>query len=199
LATSLLTHPTDSASHVLIADIGLRNLSSSQPSYDTHGSLIASEFEAVQMPLSNLYSLFTALNNAIDPTGQDSSKLNLDDTMIVLSTEFGRRANPEVRGGRLGREHNAYGYLNTLIGGPINGANAGSAGWLAPTDSQGWGQPINEWYSPADFRAAVHLAAGVYPFEPELFGTSDSGEHIFQAGGTEDSNTQAIANQILGV
>lgn len=196
LAASLLTHPTDSASHVLVGDIGLRNLAGNQPSYDTHGSLIASEFEGVQSPLSNLYSLFTALNDVIDPSGQDPNKINLDDTMIVLSTEFGRRSTPQVRDGRRGREHNAFGYLNVMIGGPIDGVNSGSAGWLKATNN---GEPLDDWYTPADFRAAVLLAAGVDPFSPEIFGTTDAGDSIFAAGGTEESNIVAIANQILGV
>lgn len=195
LAASLLTNPTDSPSHVLIADVGLRNLGGSQPCYDTHGSLISSDFEAVQAPLSNLYNLFSALNAVIDPTGQDSSKINLDDTMIVLTTEFGRRAIPSTRAnGLTGREHNAYGYLNTLIGGPISSNNNGSAGWLESS-----GSPKDDWYSPADFRAAVLLAAGVDPFSPEVFGTTDSGPSIFNAGGDEEANTVEIANQILGV
>jgi hypothetical protein len=197
LAASLLTHPTDSPSHVLVADVGRRNLGNNQPSYDTHGDLITSDYEAVQVPLSNLYSLFSALNDVIDPNGQDSSKLNLDEVMIVLSTEFGREATPEIRpNGRTGREHNAVGYLNMMIGGPFNSTDDRTAGWLENT---GRGLPKDDWYTPADFRAAVLLAAGIDPFSPEIFGTNDCGPTILAAGGTEDSNTVAIANQILAV
>lgn len=196
LATSLLTNPTEGPSHVLVADVGLRNLGTSQPCYDSHGSLISNDHEAVQAPLSNLYNLFSALNDVIDPSGQDASKLNLDDTMIVLSTEFGRTENPVTRSnGLTGREHNAFGYLNIMIGGPIDGNNSGVAGWLG---SDGLPKD-NIWYSPADFRSAVFLAAGVDPFSPEVFGTNDSGPSILGSGGTEDANTVQIANQILGV
>lgn len=199
LARDLLTRNTDSASHVLVADTGIRNLQGGgQPCYDTHGSLVGSDFESVQSPLSNLYNLFVALADAIDPTGQDPNKINLDDTMIVLNTEFGRKIVPERRGDpgeeKLGREHESRGYVGMLIGGPITMANNGTAGWLSSND----GLPVDQWFSPSDFRGAVLLAAGVNPFSPEIFGTTNFGPHI-NIHDTEEQNTMVLANRILGV
>ena len=100
---------------------------------------------------------------------------------------------PFTSDGRTGREHQSNGYLGVLIGGPIDSSNSGTAGWLSSND----GLPVDEWFSPSDFRGAVLMAAGVDPFSPEIFGTTDSGPHINNGG--EEQNTIAIASKILGV
>lgn len=190
LAQSLLTNPDNPARHVLIADTGVETLGG-QPCYDTHLSTVDSAHEQVRATVANLYNLFQHLAEAIDPTGTDPTKINLNDTLVVINTEFGRTPTPSGSGDDRGREHWEEGYVGLLIGGPIT--SAGIAGGL---DANGVADAAN-WFSPTDFRSAVFLAAGVWPFEPEIYGTSNSGPNILV--GTEDGNAANLVSRVLGL
>ena len=201
LARSLLTNAQNPASYVLVADTGIERLGGgNQPCYDTHPSLTDSNFEQVRATTANLFNLFTSLASIIDPTGSDPSKINLSDTLVVINAEFGRKPFGEIDAGpppsdHVGRNHWTTGYLGLLIGGPIGSASiAGALNNRQDTDGEA---PSGQWFSPTDFRGAVLGAAHIWPFESELYGTSDFGPRIQM--GTEIDNAKELTRQVLGL
>jgi hypothetical protein len=96
------------------------------------------------------------------PGESDPAKLDLDKTMIILTTEFGRT--PDAQPPK-GRNHWPYGYPITFIGGPIRergifgACGEDSVATLAS--------------SPQENKIAALLALGIWPFAPESFNVSD--------------------------
>jgi hypothetical protein len=197
VATVLLT--AGDARYVCVFDGGV-----SGGGYDTHGT------DHLGATTSNVFNLCSALaaqiQNPSDPP--NPNKLNLDDTMIVINTEFGRQ--PTVAGAG-GREHWPFGYAQILIGGPANGPPPPPASGLSrqpaiagALDSSGGGaDAVDETgagpfspFSPTDVHAAVLLAAGVNPLAQENF-------HLynFSTGIFDSDSFQTLVNlktRILG-
>jgi len=99
-ARHLLTHPTDPARYVCVSDVG-RYEASGGGGYDTH------EDHAIDTA-RNFDNLLRSLTEIINRPGEDDpTKLSLDDTLIILNTEFGRT--PTVQDST-GRNHHPYGY-----------------------------------------------------------------------------------------
>jgi Protein of unknown function (DUF1501) len=117
LATHLLTHPVSPAKHCCVIDTGLEEADGGG-GYDTHSEMTFTQSRNLKNLLSNLLS---KINNA-DEGEADASKINLDDTMVILNQEFGRT--PAVQG-TFGRNHWPYGYMQVYIGGPITEENSG--------------------------------------------------------------------------
>ena len=96
-----------------VSDVGLYEASGGG-GYDTHTDNAhdtARNFDNV------LRSLAQVIN---EPGESDPKKLDLDDTLIILNTEFGRT--PVRQDGGSGRNHHPYGYVTAFIGGPIRPA-----------------------------------------------------------------------------
>jgi hypothetical protein len=81
----------------------------------------------VEVTCSNLFNLLDALSEVIENpnlsqsvTGKTSElqKISLEDTLIVIQTEFTRTADP-VDGKEVGRNHNGEAGCAVFIGGPI--------------------------------------------------------------------------------
>jgi len=120
---------------------------------------------------SNLWNVFqnlaSIINNPADPP--DANKLDLSDTLILITTDFGRTPFKSFGGNvdlsSMGRDHWPQAYVNVLIGGPI--ANRGVAGSIS--------DGLNELaiadlsYTPTDVHATALLAAGISPFESDAF------------------------------
>jgi hypothetical protein len=106
--------------------------------------------------------LRTLLSLVRAPGDLNPHKIDLDRTLILLTTEFGRTPAAE---GSNGRNHFPYGYANVLIGGPIR--TRGVAGAVGP-DARGV-----DFSSPAETRVAALLALGIWPFSSDAFSTSD--------------------------
>jgi len=155
-AAHLLTHPTQPASYVCVSDIGIREASGGG-GYDTHS---ANAHDTAM----NFDNMLQQLLSVIDPTGADPTKLNLDDTLIIFNTEFGRT--PVAQGGD-GRNHHPYGYATAFIGGPITAAQKGVAGAIGPDGI------ASMYATPAQNRIAALLALGIWPFAQEGFAVSD--------------------------
>jgi hypothetical protein len=100
------------------------------------------------------------------PGENDPTKLDLDDTLIILNTEFGRTPFPQE--GSSGRNHHPYGYVTALIGGPITSAQRGVFGAIGPN-----GLASGDHIKPSENRMAALLALGIWPFAPEGFAVSD--------------------------
>jgi hypothetical protein len=155
-AAQLLTHPTEPASYVCVSDIGLYEASGGG-GYDTH----TYNARDTAMNFDNMMkSLLAIIRAPTDPA--DARKLSLDDTLIILNTEFGRT--PWAQDGGNGRNHHPYGYVTAFIGGPTQ---KGIAGAIGPDGT------ATKWTTPAQNRIAALLALGIWPFAHEGFAVSD--------------------------
>ena len=171
-AARLLSHPASPARYVCVIDAGL-DIAPGGGGYDTHGSRHSS------VTATNLFNILATIRRLID-----TNQLNLDTTLIVLTTEFGRtpfRSSGGFQNGSSnGRDHWPSGYVNILIGGPISSRDVlgkiqdgdlpGGEGGLA--SNNGVADP-GDVFNATDIRAAALLAAGVNPFETDLFGVGD--------------------------
>lgn len=156
-ARHLLTHPTDPASYVCVSDTGLKEAVGGG-GYDTHEDNSADQ----AMNFDNMLKHLLGIINA--PGETDPTKLSLDDTLIILNTEFGRTA---YKQGGSGRNHHPYGYVTAFIGGPITGAEQGVYGNIRASSVAG------THCKPAENRIAALLALGIWPFSPEAYAVSD--------------------------
>jgi len=178
-ARHLLTHPTEAARYVCVSDIGIREASGGG-GYDTHTDNAldtARNFDNVLQGLLNIIN---------GPSENDPAKLNLDDTLIILNTEFGRT--PWRQGGGNGRNHHPYGYVTSFIGGPITSAEAGIHGAIGPDGR------ATSYATPAENRIGALLALGIWPFSPEGFGVSD-----VRGADTEVAAATSAISSILGI
>ena len=157
-ARHLLTHPTEPASYVCVSDTGLYEASGGG-GYDTHTQ------NATDTAV-NFDNLLRALLDIINAPGEDDpTKLSLDDTLVILNTEFGRTP---WRQGNSGRNHHPYGYATAFIGGPITTAHKGVAGAIG---RDGF---ASAFATPAENRMGALLALGIWPFAAESFNVSDA-------------------------
>ena len=153
-AAKLLTHPTEPASYVCVSDVGLYEASGGG-GYDTH----TENARDTAVNFDNLLKSLLAIINA--PGETDPRKLSLDDTLIILNTEFGRTPGAQ---GSTGRNHHPYGYVTAFIGGPTQ---KGIGGAIGPNGI------AEQFATPAQNRIAALLALGIWPFAQEAFAVSD--------------------------
>ena len=178
LAAHLLTRPDSKARYVSVVDGGLIPASGGG-GYDTHNKHIRDSARN----LTNLFVELTAIIN--EPGESDPSKLNLDETLIVLNTEFGRSPTPQNGNGR---NHWPYAYTTVMFGGPVGPDQQGIVGAIGPD-----ALPVGALH-PAESRAAILSALGVYPFAPECYAVSD----IF--GADNETTAGILLNEVvLGV
>jgi uncharacterized protein (DUF1501 family) len=153
-AAKLLTHPTEPASYVCVSDVGLYEASGGG-GYDTHT-------ENARDTATNFDNMLKSLLAIINAPGEtDPRKLSLDDTLIILNTEFGRTP---VAQGSTGRNHHPYGYVTAFIGGPTV---KGIGGAIGPDGN------AQVYATPAQNRIAALLGLGIWPFASEAFAVSD--------------------------
>ena len=158
VARHLLTHPTEPASYVCVSDVGLYEASGGG-GYDTHT-------ENARDTATNFDNMLSALLAIINGPGEtDPAKLSLDDTLIILNTEFGRAPN---RQGMTGRNHHPYGYATAFIGGPITAEQKGVSGAI------GRDGKAQSFATPSENRIAALLALGIWPFAAEGFNVADA-------------------------
>lgn len=180
LAAHLLTHPTYPARYCMVVDGGLIPASGGG-SFDVHSRHLPDTTRNCLNVLSELVSIIN------QPGENDPGKLNLDDTLILLNTEFGRTPYAQDRT-LLGTNHHPYGYVTVMLGGPIGPDQAGILGAIGP---DGWS---DRYVTPVESRAAVLAAMGIYPFAQEAFAIGDLRDLYYEKDGL------AWLNQIvLGV
>jgi hypothetical protein len=169
-ARHLLTHPTEPASYVCVSDVGLYEASGGG-GYDTHT-------DNARDTANNFDNMLQSLLGIINGPGEtDPTKLSLDDTLIILNTEFGRTPGPQ--GASNGRNHHPYGYATAFIGGPVQ---KGITGAIGPDGF------ATQSASPSENRIAALLALGIWPYAPEGFAVSD----VPGAGSELGGATQAM-------
>jgi hypothetical protein len=178
LAAHLLTHPTQPAPYVCVVDTGLIEADGGG-GYDTHN-------ENSRDQARNLRNCFTQLTSIINAPGEnDPNKVNLDDTLIILNTEFGRT--PAAQDGSSGgRNHHPYGYATAMIGGPVR--DKAIIGALGPDGI------ATTFVKPSEARIAALLSLGIWPFSPEAFGVSDVDQASDEIDGVE-----RVTSRVLGV
>lgn len=148
VAAHLLTHPETPLRYVQWIDAGLK-----QTRDGGHDSHRAHLFAASTNYPHTLGLLADIINK---PDEHDPGKLNLDDTLIVISTEFGR--SPAIQPGLDGLNHWPHAYVAVLLGGPVD--RPAVIGSIDPDNGA-----AREYAAPAELRAAVSLALGIYPFD----------------------------------
>lgn len=179
-ARHLLTHPVQPARYVCVSDIGLYEASGGG-GYDTHDANAAD----TARNFDNLLRSLLAIING--PGESDPTKLSLDDTLIILNTEFGRTPWVQERSD-FGRNHHPYGYVTAMIGATITGAEKGVFGAIGPDGR------AEAAATPSENRIAALLSLGIWPFSPEAFAVSD----VTGAVSEEDAAAKATA-RALGV
>jgi len=130
-----------------------------------------------------------ALAERINAPGEaDPEKLDLDGTLVVITTEFGR--SPHRQGELAGLNHWPQGYVTVLIGGPIDERAAGVAGSIEADTAE-----ARRFVTPAELRAGLLDALGIYPFDAAAFGLGD-----LQGAPPDDATAiAALRRTMLGV
>ncbi|MCA9567490.1 MAG: DUF1501 domain-containing protein [Myxococcales bacterium] len=157
-AVALLTHPTAPARYVNVVDTGLVEADGGG-GYDTH-------FEHLFPQARNTTHLLQELVDRINEPGEnDPDKIDLDDTLVILTTEFGRT--PFRQEGGSGTNHHPYGFVSVLLGGPIGPDQSGIVGSIGPDGTS------DDYTTPSELRAGLLAACGIYPFAHESFAVGD--------------------------
>lgn len=174
LAVHLLTHPTAPARHVTLVDGGLVPASGGG-GYDVHtGHLIDTA--------RNLTHTLQVLADHIRRPGTaDAGLLDLDETLVIIHTEFGRTPYRQVYSGD-GTNHHPYGYATVMLGGPVE------PGVLGAIDADG---VARSYVTPTEARAAALAAMGIYPFTNATFAVGDL------RGLTDERDGLAWLNEIV--
>ena len=179
LATALLTRETDAARYVQVIDGGITP--NPNAGHDTHDGHVNYASRNVTHTLAELAARINA------PGENDPEKIDLDKTMIVVTTEFGRT--PQ-RQGTTGLNHWPQGYVSLMIGGPITEAEKGIYGHI--TEDQGVAQ---NWMTPAENRMTVMAAMGIFPFSAQTFAVGD----VLGGVQNEAEAARRIREEYLGV
>jgi len=190
VAAALLNHPTAPAHYACAVDAGIQTASGGG-GYDTH-----TQDHLLHTNL-NLYHILATLRDLID-----EGVVNLDTTLIVINTEFGRTPwrtttfDPDgMDPNGNGRNHWPNGYANVLIGGPIVAGQRKVLGRINDTDGFAAQADV---YTSTDIRAAALIAAGIDPFAAGLFGVGDISLRLRTAD-DEDQTSKNIRNEFFGI
>ena len=175
LAAHLLTHPTQAARYVCVVDSGV--VATPAGGYDTHFTALAQSY--------NLHNGLTELLSIINKPGEhDPGKIDLDRTLVIINTEFGRTPRADDLGDA--RNHHPAAYVTALIGGPIRTAQAGISGAIGPDGL------ATDPLAPSENRIAALLALGIYPFDQESFAVSDAPGVMSEADGVDRITRRAL-------
>ena len=130
-----------------------------------------------------------ALAERINAPGEaDPDKLDLADTLVAITTEFGR--SPHRQDDLDGLNHWPQGYVTVLVGGPIDAAAAGVSGRIDPETAV-----AERFTTPAELRASLLDALGIYPFDAAAFGLGD----LQGAPPDEATAIAELRRRVLGV
>jgi hypothetical protein len=178
LAAHLLGRRGSPTRHVSVIDTALFQ-DISRVGYDTHQR---HTYDSGR----NLTYFFKQLVSFINKPGEnDPTKIDLNRTMVVLNTEFGRT--PEKQGTD-GREHYPNAYVTAMFGGPIGPKQRGIVGAI---DHRA--QAVDA-LSPAETRAATLAALGIWPFSSEGYSVSD-----MHGVNSTDEAAERVKERVLGI
>lgn len=197
LAAYLLTRPAaEAARYVCVVDSGLEEASGGG-GYDTHSGHVRSIATNL---MNTLITLTDIIRDPANPRAGDDARISLDDTLIVLNTEFGRTPYPSTNGSAsptaTGRDHYTYGYTVAMIGGPITDGLHAVRGAIDDTTD---GPTVS--YTPTDVKAAVLMAAGIDPFpmDGSIFGATDISSAVSGGAGDFETIRNGIRTHMFGI
>ena len=180
MAANLLTRPTDAARYVLWIDAGIEPAVTG--GHDVHN-------RSIELNGGNLPHTFEALLETIrdpnNPSPDDDQKIDLDETMIVINTEFGRTPD---RQNTTGTNHHPEGYVSIVIGGPIQGRSV--YGQMRETD----GFADTTFVTPAESRIMILQSLGIYPFTSASYAVA----HV-RGAGDELEAALKVRDELLGL
>ncbi len=177
LGAHLLTRAVEPAKYVCMVDGGMLPTSTGA-AYDTHRNHVVESSR-------NLVHVFSQLVGLINEPGEDDpDKLDLDRHQILITTEFGR--SPHIQNGS-GLNHWPQGYVQWVIGGWADEERSGIIGTIAES-----GHATNS-ISPSEFRAALLLGQGIWPFNGEAFAVGDT-----RVDGSEADAARWLREHVLG-
>ena len=177
LAAHLLKH--DTTRHVTVIDRAFDPLGTDPDAYDSHE-------QHVKESARKLPYMWSRLIDVINEPGEgDPNKLDLDDTLVVINTEFGRSLGPQAV---TGRNHYPDAYVTLMFGGPVGASQRGIVGAI---DSAG--RPVGA-LQPAETRAATLAALGINPFDVGGY----SSEDVNDVDTTVDA-AEKLTEVVLGV
>ena len=188
MAGDLLDPCQGNARYVAVMDRGFKLFGGAPYDSHNHDSIVD---QHVPMTLGNLYNCLFHLRKQID-----LGRINLDETLVVLTTEMGRRP---FLGSTNGRDHWAPGTVQILLGSP---GQRGIAGTMKNSVAKTFG-PTAESLSSFEAqhaRAAILIAAGVDPITTETFQQSELRSPFYLEGTAYGGELSAdIAERLLGV
>lgn len=183
LATFLMNHPKQRARQVTVMEAGLHAWLDGI-GYDSHENHVTRSSE-------NVVHFFRRFVERVNEPGEnDPNKIDLDRQMVIINSEFGRSPTPEFsklypKG--TGLDHWPFGYVAVTFGGYVNESNSGVVGAIGE-DSR-----AIDYVTPTEYRAAMLLAAGIWPFTNESFRVSD-----IRGATTEMEAALMLRERILG-
>ncbi|WP_437913829.1 DUF1501 domain-containing protein [Sorangium sp. So ce302] len=150
---------TKDTRYVGMVDVGLGT--DTGAAYDGHGHTAGVTF-------GNLYNLLKELSRVTSLTTPASGRISIDDTLIILNTEFGRTIGPDLPAGR---NHYGRGYVVVLLGGPIQPTVSGEPRRIGSFD---WmtGSPLGS-YTAANLACVALTAAGIDPHVTDNFAVGE--------------------------
>ena len=187
VAADLLDPSQGNARYVGVFDAGFPDYKYGGAPYDTHPG--AGNGQHIPFTMGNLYNCLSNLRRLID-----TGAINLNDTMVVLTTEMGRT--PNLIGAQQGRNHWTQATVQVLLG--CNGPR-GIVGAIDPETSKAHA-PVEGSAKPfkaAHARAAILMAAGVNPVTHNTFSLGDLQGPL--SAGTDPAMSDLIGSRILGV
>ena len=158
LARHLLTFKGNNTRYALVEATGHADTAPMPDGFDFHINYAERAARLVPPVFSELVAQIAK------PGEANAAKIDLDDTLVVINTEFGRSPGTQQV---TGRNHHPQAYVTAMIGGPLQKAQKGIVGAIDATASAV--SPV----TPAETRAAMFVAAGIWPFESDLFSYHD--------------------------
>ncbi len=183
MARHLLTAGPDAARYVQVMDGGLYPNPNGQ-GYDTHDEHVLGQGANVSHMCRRLAEIIN------EPGEDDPEKLDLDRHFVLINSEFGRSPLPEVTASNpfgFGSNHWPWAYVIVGFGGPIGEEQAGVVGAI------GEDAYTIQATTPAEHRASMLLAMGVWPFTEESFAVGNVRE-----ANTELDATLRLKRDVLG-
>lgn len=146
--------------------------------YDVH-------IRHVQDTARNIHHTMRELVARINEPGEgDPGKLDLDRHQVLITTEFGRTPYAVNDGSN----HWSEGYVVVGFGGPQDAERRGILGALSPTGE------ADSYITPTDFRAAMMLTHGIWPFSGQSFNVADVSADVLD----ETEATWWLREHVLG-
>lgn len=184
------------SAYCAVADGGVIGDGNGFSQYDQHGDRLApTHGESVT---GNILNVMRTLWEEVD-----AGNLDLDETLVVFTTEFGRAWSQEEGGS----DHCTSGFAVAVLGGPIAQGDGGLVGDLTfqANDNAALLEPTNVSQArppagranaihPTDFRAAILQAAGIHPFQADVFEVAQSSS----TEGVRDDAADEIATTLFG-